>query len=107
MAYTVKAYALEKINLAPEDTTEEVLQNVAVILSTPKFFRSVGAGLGAGATVFDKPIPAAQSILISEVLEAIEEFEPRAEVENVTFELGDRPGTLIPIVEVKIIDGDE
>ena len=42
-----------------------------------------------------------------EVLEAIEEFEPRAEVENVTFELGDRPGTLIPIVEVKIIDGDE
>lgn len=54
-----------------------------------------------------KPIPAAQSILISEVLEAIEEFEPRAEVENVTFELGERPGTLIPIVEVKIIDGDE
>ena len=49
MAYTVKAYALEKINLAPEDTTEEVLQNVAVILSTPKF--SVRAGLGAGATV--------------------------------------------------------
>ena len=81
MAYTVKAYALEKINLAPEDTTEEVF--------------------------LDKPIPAAQSILISEVLEAIEEFEPRAEVENVTFELGDRPGTLIPIVEVKIIDGDE
>ena len=45
--------------------------------------------------------------MISEVLEAIEEFEPRAEVENVTFELGDRPGTLIPIVEVKIIGGDE
>ena len=37
MAYTVKAYALEKINLAPEDITEEVLQNVAIILSTPKF----------------------------------------------------------------------
>lgn len=46
MAYTVKAYALEKINLAPEDITEEVLQNVAVILSTPKFsvpFRWSGA----------------------------------------------------------------
>ena len=45
--------------------------------------------------------------MISEVLEAIEEFEPRAEVENVTFELGERPGALIPIVEVKIIDGAE
>ena len=107
MAYTVKAYALEKINLAPEDTTEEVLQNVAVILSTPKFSVPLERGLGLAQRFLDKPIPAAQSILISEVLEAIEEFEPRAEVENVTFELGDRPGTLIPIVEVKIIDGDE
>lgn len=107
MAYTVKAYALEKINLAPEDTTEEVLQNVAVILSTPKFSVPLERGLGLAQRFLDKPITAAQSILISEVLEAIEEFEPRAEVENVTFELGDRPGTLIPIVEVKIIDGDE
>lgn len=107
MAYTVKAYALEKINLAPEDTTEEVLQNVAVILSTPKFSVPLERGLGLAQRFLYKPIPAAQSILISEVLEAIEEFEPRAEVENVTFELGDRPGTLIPIVEVKIIDGDE
>ena len=107
MAYTVKAYALEKINLAPEDTTEEVLQNVAVILSTPKFSVPLERGLGLAQRFRDKPIPAAQSILISEALEAIEEFEPRAEVENVTFELGDRPGTLIPIVEVKIIDGDE
>lgn len=107
MAYTVKAYALEKINLAPEDTTEEVLQNVAVILSTPKFSVPLERGLGLAQRFLDKPISAAQSILISEVLEAIEEFEPRAEVENVTFELGDRPGTLIPIVEVKIIDGDE
>ena len=92
MAYTVKAYALEKINLAPEDTTEEVLQNVAVILSTPKFSVPLERGLGLAQRFLDKPIPAAQSILISEVLEAIEEFEPRAEVENVTFELGDRPG---------------
>lgn len=107
MAYTVKAYALEKINLAPEDTTEEVLQNVAVILSTPKFSVPLERGLGLAQRFLDKQIPAAQSILISEVLEAIEEFEPRAEVENVTFELGDRPGTLIPIVEVKIIGGDE
>ena len=44
MAYTVKAYALEKINLAPEDITEEVLQNVAVILSHRNFpFRWSGA----------------------------------------------------------------
>ena len=60
MAYTVKAYALEKINLAPEDTTEEVLQNVAVILSTPKFSDSGGAvNLDFGGTRSDRGIRAA------------------------------------------------
>lgn len=106
MAYIVKAYALEKISLAPENTTEEVLQNVAIILSTPKFSVPLERGLGLAQRFLDKPIQAAQSILISEVLDAIEAFEPRAEVENVTFELGDRPGTLIPIVEVNITDGE-
>lgn len=105
MAYIVKAYALEKINLAPETTVEEVLQNVSVIISTPKFSVPLDRGMGLAQRFLDKPIQVAQSILISEVMDAIEEYEPRAEVENVTFELGDRPGLLIPVVEVNITDG--
>ena len=88
MAYTVKAFALEAVNLAPESTLEEILQNVAVIISTPKFSVPLERGMGLSQRFIDKPIPAAQSILISEVMEAISAFEPRAEVENVTFELG-------------------
>ena len=107
MAYTVKAYALEKINLAPEDTTEEVLQNVAVILSTPKFSVPLERGLGLAQRFLDKPIPAAQSILISEVLDAVEEYEPRAEVTNVTFETGETPGLMVPVLEVNIVDNEE
>ena len=103
MAYTVKAFALEAVNLAPESTLEEILQNVAVIISTPKFSVPLERGLGLSQRFIAKPIPAAQSILISEVMEAISAFEPRAEVENVTFELGDTPGSMIPVVEVNII----
>jgi len=103
MAYTVKAFALEAVNLAPESTLEEILQNVAVIISTPKFSVPLERGLGLSQRFIDKPIPAAQSILISEVMEGISAFEPRAEVENVTFELGDTPGSMIPVVEVNII----
>ena len=44
--------------------------------------------------------------LISEVLDAVERDEPRAEVLGVTYELGDTPGTLIPVVEVNIIDDE-
>ena len=106
MAYVVKAFSLKKINLAPESTVEEVLQNIAMILSTPKFSVPLDRGFGLAQRFIDKPIQTAQPLLISEVLDSIEEYEPRAEVENVSFVLGERPGALIPIVEVNIIDGE-
>lgn len=106
MAYIVKAYDLTKINLAPATREEEILQNVAVIISTPKFSVPLDRGLGMAQRFLDKPIQTAQPILISEVLDAIEEYEPRAEVENVSFVVGDRPGAMIPIAEVNIIDGE-
>lgn len=106
MAYVVKAFSLKKINLEPESTVEEVLQNIAMILSTPKFSVPLDRGFGMAQRFIDKPIQMAQPILISEVLDAIEEYEPRAEVENVSFVMGERPGALIPIVEVNIIDGE-
>ena len=46
MAYIVKAYDLTKINLAPATREEEILQNVAVIISTPKFSVPLDRGLG-------------------------------------------------------------
>ena len=52
-----------------------------------------------------KPLPVAMPMMYSEVKEAVEEYEPRAEVVNVTF-AADRnaPGRLIPTVEVNIIN---
>lgn len=93
-----------KLNLAPETLEEEVLQNVAIIVSTPKFSVPLDRGLGLAQRFIDKPIQVAQSILISEVLDAVEEYEPRAEVTNVTFEAGETPGLLVPVLEMNIVD---
>lgn len=107
MAHIIKAYDLKNINLAPETREEEIMQNVAVIISTPKFSVPLDRGLGMAQRFVDKPIQVAQSILISEVLDAVERDEPRVEVLNVTFEMGDTPGVLIPIVEVDILDDED
>lgn len=45
--------------------------------------------------------------MISEVLDAVEEYEPRAEVTNVMFEAGETPGLLVPVLEVNIVDNEE
>lgn len=108
MGYIVKAYATKKINLAPETTVEEVLQNVATIVSTPKYTVPLDRGFGLTRQFIDMPMPTAQAILVSEVFDAIEKYEPRAEVVEITFEQDDAtPGKLIPRVEVNIIGDNE
>lgn len=107
MAYVVTAYENKKISLAPETVVEEVLQNVAMIISTPQYTVPLDRGFGLPQRFIDKPLPVAQAILVSEVLDAIEEYEPRAEVESVSFvqeQQDAQVGKLIPRVEVKIIE---
>lgn len=108
MAYIVTAYENKKINLAPETVVEEILQNIAMIISTPQFTVPLDRGFGLPQRFIDKPYPVAQAILVSEVLDAIEQYEPRAEVENISFTQSEeeaQAGKLIPRVEVNIIDG--
>jgi phage baseplate assembly protein W len=52
----------------------------------------------------DRPMNAARPLLISEITEAIQKYEPRANVLGVTFTTDESaPGKLIPTVEVEII----
>lgn len=108
MAYIVTAYEHKKINLAPKTVIEEVLQNVAMIISTPQFTVPLDRGFGLQQRFLDKPLAVAQAILVSEVLDAIEKYEPRVEIKNITFKQNEQDakvGKLIPRVEVDIIDG--
>lgn len=102
MAYTVKSNQTGTINLAPGSTKEAVLQNVAVILSTPKFTVPLDRGFGLSQRFIDARTPSSRALLIAEVYEAIEEYEPRARVLSVTFEQGDREGAQIAVVEVEV-----
>ena len=53
----------------------------------------------------DKPIPVAKALLIAEIRDAITEFEPRANVLNVTVEIDENaPGKIHATVEVEIKD---
>ena len=105
MAYTVKADGNATINLTPDSIVQEVLQNVAMILSTIKTTAPLYRDFGLSARFLDKPMPAAEAILIAEIFDAIEEYEPRAEVKNVSFERDERTGKIIPRLEVEIHGG--
>ena len=107
MSYKVNATDLTNIRFNETDTLSSVLQNIAVLLSTPKGSVPQYREFGLSATMLDKPTPVAKMMMRAEVREAIERWELRARFVSMTFEERiTQPGTLWPTVEVEII-GDQ
>ena len=96
---------LQNINMEPQTVEEEIMQNVAVILATPKFSVPLDRGLGMNMNFLDKPVPSAKVLAIGDVMDAIEEGEPRVKVREVDFLEVSMMGRLVPVAEVEIIDG--
>lgn len=104
MSFTVNATDLKNIRFNDQELVSSVLQNIAVILSTPKGSVPQYREFGLSAVILDKPTPMAKMMMRTEVREAIERWEPRAEFVSMTFEERiTEPGTLWPTVEVEII----
>lgn len=104
MSYTVRATDLNNIRFNDPELVSSVLQNIAVILATPKGSVPQYREFGLSATMLDKPIPIAKMMMRADVREAIERWEPRAQFVSMTFEERvTQPGTLWPTVEVEII----
>jgi phage baseplate assembly protein W len=105
MTYTVRADEAAKVDLAPATLTQEVLQNVAMILSTVKNTAPLCRDFGLSARFLDAPTPAAEALLVAEVFDAMEEYEPRAEIVNISFERNEGLGKIVLRLEVGINGG--
>jgi uncharacterized protein len=105
MSYKVSTRDISKISLNESDTVTSVMQNIAIILSTRQGTVPLYRGFGLPMNFIDKPIPVAKTLMIAEITEAIAEYEPRANLISVSFEIDESaPERLIPTVEVEIID---
>lgn len=92
---------LQDIDLAPKNVHQEVIQNIAVILdliqkSCPMFREG-----GLPGELIGRPMPVVENILIGNIYDQIEELEPRAILESVTFEQNALTGEMIPIIKLE------
>ena len=99
--------ALQNINMEPQTTEEEIAQNVAVILATPKGSVPMYRSFGLDMSFVDKPMNVAKNMAVIPVREAIEEWEPRAKYKDMTLALDpSNPGKLTFTVQIEIEAGD-
>lgn len=92
---------LNNINLAPVNAYQEVVQNIAIILSMVQKSAPMLRSMGIPSELYGRPLPVVENILVGYIYDQIEEFEPRAILGELTFERDDLTGKLIQIIELE------
>ncbi len=90
------------INFAPGNVVDEVLQNVATLLSTIRYTVPYDRELGITPDYLDDPTPLTRARLTADVIDLLRRREPRAKVIEVTFDEDQGEGYLIPKVKVTV-----
>jgi len=86
---------------------EEIIQNVAIILSTVKGSVPLDRDFGIDNDFVDRPLPVTQAMMVGKIAAEVEKQEPRVKVTRVTFveNPGTADGVMVPKVSLKIKDG--
>lgn len=93
----------QAVDFDPVDELTEIMQNVRTILNTPQFSVPLDRDFGTDASILDNPIPVARAKYSSLVITAIETYEPRVKVTQISFEEDQLAGKLIKKVRVKLV----
>lgn len=93
---------LEGVSFAPGNELEEILQNVRTILTTMKGSVPLDRDFGLDGSVLDRPVNALRAVLTTNIIEAVEQYEPRVKVTQVSFSGNVDEGVVIPTVRVVI-----
>jgi phage baseplate assembly protein W len=81
---------------------EEILRNVAVLLSTPVGTVPFDRDFGVDFDVVDLPMNRIKGRYTVEVITKIKKYEPRCKVKKITFEYNGETGKVIPKVVLAI-----
>lgn len=92
---------LKNIDLAPKNIYQEVLQNVAIIIDTWENTCPLLRALGIPAQLIGRPLPVVKNIMVGQLYDQIEQYEPRVILGGITFEENVFTGKLIPIIEIE------
>ena len=87
------------MNLFETDENAEIRRNVAFLLSTYKYSCPMYRNFGLAARFVDKPNSRAESIARDEIEQALKIYEPRAEIDEISFTYED--GKMMPKIKLK------
>lgn len=103
MTYEVTSAAKE-LKIIPASELEEIAQNILMIITTPKYTAPLDREFGISVSMLDAPINANQAKIAAEIVAAVKEYEPRAQITGVYFDGSFSNGELNIRVQFKLIE---
>lgn len=100
MVLDIAAKEIGSIDWQPDTELEEIIQNVRTIITTLKGSVPLDRGFGVNVALTDAPMTVVKGRLTIDIIEAVEKYEPRAEVKEVTFSGDGAEGIVYPVVKV-------
>ena len=103
----VKTFAgkLETVEIMPESTEDEIVQNIKTIVSTTLGECPMCRDVGINPEAKHRPQSVAEVLLTRDIFMAMQDQEIRAELRNVEFGDMEEWGVLAPVLEVDIYGG--
>lgn len=101
MDITVNSNEDHAVQLQENDTVRSIIQNIALLLNTKKGTIPMYRDFGLPMEFIDKPIDVAETMAVLEISEALEKFETRAKLKNLSLE-NSKDGKMVIIVEVTV-----
>ena len=86
MSYYVSSDEPPELSLNERDTVRSVLQNIYLILKTPLESVPMYREFGLDMSFIDRPLPAIRPLMLAAIRDAVDKFEPRANILNVEVE---------------------
>lgn len=104
MVITASSEMLENIDFDPADEADEITQNVAALMVTPRGSVPLERGMGLPMNYKDKIPAVAQIMFEAELAAVVDEYEPRASLVGAESEV-DEDGNISMTAEVTLNGG--
>lgn len=103
MRHKIRSDTPLSLSLCENDVEKSILQNVYSILTTAKGSIPMYRDFGLPMAYKDRPMNIVETIISSEIMNALRQFEPRATFADVICEIDEKePDKIVVILEVDI-----
>ncbi|MCM1062019.1 MAG: hypothetical protein NC452_17265 [Eubacterium sp.] len=89
-------------SFAPQSTEQEVMQNLSLLICAVKYSLPLAREMGLGSEYLHRPQNAAQALIVRDIHENAEAYEPRANILNVEFAADSATGETYVKIEAEV-----